>query len=410
MSTTRSRGDSGREEVQKSVSQPRDCSPARRSGRRFTGIRLLCRGAIPFLFVLLLGISTAHAGQRPLQGTRTWVFVVGTLEWQDNESFSGFPTKDRRDAELVQTFRDAGVPKERLVYLVDRQATTKRIDTELRAMLAKTAPGDLLFLYYCGHGYKDDNGRAFFASYDASDDVAGWPMASVPALIEAGFKGSMAILAADCCYSGALGAAVQRQAKRVPMACLTSSSASQLSTGNWTFTEALLDGLRGAPGCDANGDGTVTLEEIGTYIRQDMAWGEEQLSTFTAAGGFDRAFPVMKAGARANERVGQRVEVTYDGALWKARVVETRPGEVKLHWLGTQGYADEWVKASTVVRTMAAALSAYRVGQAVEVEWKKKWYPAKVLRLDGQLALIHYTGYDESWDEWVGPKRIREAK
>jgi hypothetical protein len=46
---------------------------------------------------------------------------------------------------------------------------------------------------------------------------------------------------------------------------------------------------------------------------------------------------------------------------------------------------------------------------AIEVEWHGTWYAAEVLRVSGGSTLIHYTGYDSSWDEWVPAGRIRPA-
>lgn len=50
---------------------------------------------------------------------------------------------------------------------------------------------------------------------------------------------------------------------------------------------------------------------------------------------------------------------------------------------------------------------AYRLGDAVLVMWKGKWYPATVLQLNGNTARIHYDGYGNEWDEWVDGSRIR---
>jgi len=49
-------------------------------------------------------------------------------------------------------------------------------------------------------------------------------------------------------------------------------------------------------------------------------------------------------------------------------------------------------------------------GDAVMVEWKGSWWPAKVIALrDGATPYkIHYDGYSKSWDEWVGDARIRK--
>ena len=47
-------------------------------------------------------------------------------------------------------------------------------------------------------------------------------------------------------------------------------------------------------------------------------------------------------------------------------------------------------------------------GIKTQVEWKSKWYPAKILKIRGNKeAYINYTGWESSWDEWVGPKRIK---
>jgi hypothetical protein len=48
-------------------------------------------------------------------------------------------------------------------------------------------------------------------------------------------------------------------------------------------------------------------------------------------------------------------------------------------------------------------------GTKVEVDWHGTWYAAQVLQVDGGSSLIHYAGYDASWDEWVPADRIRSA-
>ena len=45
----------------------------------------------------------------------------------------------------------------------------------------------------------------------------------------------------------------------------------------------------------------------------------------------------------------------------------------------------------------------------VEVEWHGTWWAAEVVKTNGDRYYIHYTGWDNSWDEWVGPDRIRMA-
>lgn len=47
------------------------------------------------------------------------------------------------------------------------------------------------------------------------------------------------------------------------------------------------------------------------------------------------------------------------------------------------------------------------VGSRADVLWQGKWYPAAVKKARGDQAYIHYDGYGDNWDEWVGPDRIK---
>ena len=49
----------------------------------------------------------------------------------------------------------------------------------------------------------------------------------------------------------------------------------------------------------------------------------------------------------------------------------------------------------------------YRLGDAVMVLWKGKWYASTVIQLGKNKVKIHYDNYDSSWDEWVEAARIR---
>src|SRR5262249_40266232 len=139
---------------------------------------------------------------------KTSVFVAGLLEWQHADIWSSFPEcqKDRRDRQLVEYFRDAGVPDDRTAYLCDSQATKNHIQRAFVKLLDETREGDLLVFYFCGHGSRDeDTGKTYFANYDAGDsNDSAWSVSSIFAAIEKHFHGNRALLLADCCHSGAL--------------------------------------------------------------------------------------------------------------------------------------------------------------------------------------------------------------
>src|SRR6185369_9424645 len=102
------------------------------------------------------------------------------------------------------------------------------------------------------------------------------------------FGGDRAILVADSCCSGALADEVERRASRVPFAVLCSAQRNETATTNWTFTDTLLEGLRGSAYQDANGDGAISIGELAANESADLALGEEQLPVFVTTGGFDR--------------------------------------------------------------------------------------------------------------------------
>ena len=270
--------------------------------------------------VIIFGSSFAQglsARERDWQPQRTWVFVVGLLKFENRDVFTSFPQANRRDAQLVDLFRQQGVPEDHIVFLKDGQATSRRVRDSFPAFLSKALPGDLLFFYYTGHGYKSDDGRTtYFATYDAGEDVEGWATESIVRDVERYFGGSRALLTADTCYSGSLSAQTQRLGRRVSYASLTSSSASQLSTENWTFTEMLLEGLRGKSFADINGDGQVTLSELAEDIKEDMAFAENQRSTFVTTGNFPTNMLLASGALKLDPMISRRVEVRSDGSWY----------------------------------------------------------------------------------------------
>lgn len=59
----------------------------------------------------------------------------------------------------------------------------------------------------------------------------------------------------------------------------------------------------------------------------------------------------------------------------------------------------------------AASPSAFAelctVGRNTEVLWKGSWYKASVVESGKSRCYVTYAGYDNSYDEWVGPERLK---
>ncbi len=372
----------------------------------------VCARAFVVLGVFLLMVRVCCADPEPARSAalwapdRTWVFVVGILEWQDAETWDSFPKEDRRDAELVEFFRAGGVPAERITYLQDREATLERIRAGLGELLAKTREGDCLFLYYAGHGYREEKtGDVAFANWDAGEEL--WATEEIAHAVGAGFRGRRVLLTADCCHSGALAGLARKHLAGREVACLASSLSRFESTGNWTFTECLLAGLRGEAALDRDRDGSVELDELGEYVLDRMAWHEEQLATYRLLGGLRGDTAVAPAREGAPAVAERRVEVLAEGEWWKALILRAEGKKSFVHYAGYGSEEDEWVGPD---RIRPCAERTLDVGKRVRVEWEGEWYPARVEESSRGLHRVRYDGYGEEWDEWVGPRRIREKK
>lgn len=307
------------------------------------------------LTLLIWGVGLLPAPAAPplasaWEPRKTWAFVVGLLEWRDGESWAPFPKTNRRDAALVRLLERRGVAPGRIVYLRDREATRARVVAAYRALLDRTAPGDELIVYFCGHGYTEEDGGAWFVTWDAGDDMdaSAWPMASVVTDLQTRFKGGRALLLADCCYSGVLAERARETKGTVAIAALTSSTSKIPSTANWTFTESVLAALSGSPVTDLDHDGAITLDEMARYTRAEMRFGDDQQAAFLTTRGYDAQEVMAPTHGTAKPREGERIEVKAEGQWWKARILDSDGRRVRVHYYGYETSDDEWVDVRRV--------------------------------------------------------------
>ncbi len=303
------------------------------------------------LLVLLIRLAGAQAiPVSHWQPERTWLLAVGVLEWQYSHIWPSFPKQNRRDQMLVEAMLRRGVPQHQVRALYDREATGQAVQAQVNELIARIPAGDTLVIYYAGHGYRETNESKFWmVPYDGSNPSTLWSLEDLAGRLEKGCKAERVMLIADCCFSGSLRLLARRHQGRLSFAGFSSSLARLSSTGNWTFSDAILDGIRGDPRMDRDHDGWVSLEELAHQVEQDMWFAEGQRGGGTGSTGFplsQKWFQVPRSLANGE---GQFVWVMWGGRRWKARVLERRGDQVKVRWVGLpQDYPDDWVPASDV--------------------------------------------------------------
>jgi hypothetical protein len=109
---------------------------------------------------------------------------------------------------------------------------------------------------------------------------------------------------------------------------------------------------------------------------------------------------------------GKKCQVFWGSSWYDATVLEQKDGKFYIKY---DGYGDTWnewvgedrirfVGGNPVPNDRPARLGP---NKSVQVEWGGQWWPAMVLQTKDGKAFIHYDNHDDSWNEWVGPERIR---
>lgn len=356
---------------------------------------------------------------------------------------------------MYKLFKEKGIKNENIVYLQDSEATLDNIKEQLNTILQKASANSSFIFYYAGHGVRAGNGPMSFANFDYSD-TNGFGVGSLTAQINKLFKGKQVILLADCCFSGALmeeGKKIADNGKSVIV--FTSSSGSNVSTGNWTFSQTMIDCLNGNGICDRDSDGKITLGEVKSELFDAMKYREKQLSgtvffnanesqSFNISGvesltgkpakteyiyvqqnnKFEPArvlgytgnnvtgqlyhysdkvsvtVPVSKTKpiAFADYPAGKEIQVEWKGQNYPAVVKESREGFPYIKYTGFDDSWNEWVMYDRITAPEKKTCS---------IEWGGQWYPGEMLQEKKGQYFVHYTGYGNDWDEWVGKERVR---
>ena len=195
------------------------------------------------------------------KNTKVLVLGLGLSEWDDPEDEIG-----HRDLVLHEFFKECGVPNKNNIHIRDDAGDSESLIDFLPDFLADSDEDTLFIFYYSGHG-------------DLIEDLVD--------AIEENFEGYDILLMADCCYSGNISRFAETVESEYNYAALASSLCTKSSTGEWTFTDCILEALKGEAQIDFDENGTISLQELADYVKEQMKEIEEQKSDFGYSEEFD---------------------------------------------------------------------------------------------------------------------------
>lgn len=363
---------------------------------------------LAFLFFLFHLISFSQSLFIP---EKTKIVIIGVLKWED-PNISTFSDRNRKDQELYDLFIEMGVPKENISLLLDQEATLSNMQDAIRSKMEVCESDETFIFYYAGHGVKTKD-KYYFCNYDmGAKSETQFDVSFLNKTASKKFKGKRVLLLADCCYSGVLlktGETISKKKKEVVV--MTSATSSNISTGNWTFTQTLLDNLRGENEGDRDKNGEISLTELSVEMYDAMKYRERQLNGFkTFLVDADKTI-VQKTkekpvddDSKSEFKIHQYVYALTRGNWQPARIKSINASDITIEFYEYSDKREEIIDLKFVRNIQTPDYSGLDL---VEVKWEKKVYPAKIIKRQGDFYFIAYDGYDATWNEWVMYDRIK---
>jgi hypothetical protein len=377
---------------------------------------LFWRGYECVVLAFIIGIDGLRAANAPRwEPSKTFVLVASVIEWPTKAGLPGFTDEKRLDVDLVAQFRNRGVPVGNIVFLKDEAATHPAICKALATISARAGPGSTLVFYFQGHG-----GRQSFCCYDfdaKNAETSALHVDEIFSILTNSWRGDRLVLLGDCCNSGSLASIVHRYNKERPgarVAMFASATASNISTGRWTFAASLIRILGGDPRADFNHDGEITVDEAGHFVHDRMKFEENQLSGYALTSSFEKNFVIQKARETRPPRIPGSLHIgdvidaqDQEGKWYASEIINWQaPNKYRVHFYGWDSKWDEWIPPSRMRPLVKPKLE---IGKQYDVQWEdENWYLGTITRaLENWFYFVHYESEAGEDDEWITADRTR---
>jgi uncharacterized caspase-like protein len=207
-------------------------------------------------------IQVVRSGTAPASG-RLVGLCVGVSRYADSRLRLRFPADDARAMAKELGRQGAGEQSlyrgAQVTALTDEAATREAVQEALSRLLGTCGADDTVVLFLSGHGWRDPDGRFYFATHEVRRDrpeVSALPWDELStALVRLSRKARRVLVLLDACHSGSsanheelLGELVAARTGALVLASSRSSEVSLESSelAHGLFAKAVLESLHGA--------------------------------------------------------------------------------------------------------------------------------------------------------------------
>ncbi|WP_144887506.1 tetratricopeptide repeat protein [Lacibacter cauensis] len=260
--------------------------------RNYTAlVVLICAFVLFHPHLIQAQTSSSNDTAKAVTG-KSYAMIIGISNYKHIRPLSFADSDAGLFKEYLQTRGEASIPDDRMLYLVNEQATSANFWVKGMAWLRSKnlGPGDRLYIYLAGHGDAINQDEYFFLTYDCNPagDKNNYIVTGSIQLYnlksrigELSRKNVEIYLIMDACRTNELpggqdgqqilnSAISERKAGEVIMLATGAGQESMedatIGSGHGLFTYYLIDGLSGLADGYEGKDGVITLVELRSYV------------------------------------------------------------------------------------------------------------------------------------------------
>ena len=291
----------------------------------------------------------------------TNIVLSGVLDYSSCENTISFESDKRKDYELYKTLISKFINTKYTVFLKESDVNKKNVLQKIYEALHNQESKDLFIFYFTGHGILSDNGEPGLLMSDSTIITK----TELKNILQQNNKNQKMILFGDFCYSGLLAdIARELNLEGLDINAITSAS-SNLSTGNWSYTQTLIDSFEGRSIIDKDNKGFINFIDIAKEVQNVMFNRERQKSDYYL-------LPDLENSTISNAKIkimNNTSNIKYDG--WYSsnegitRVTDFKDDLFEVEYYNYNTYKFEFLKESEL---STIQIAEFEVGNHINVD------------------------------------------